>query len=46
MRFSDPIYIVNWNTKLIDDPSSTLAIKVTITATNQSVSTNIGLKPK
>ena len=46
MRFSDPIYIFNWSTKSVDDPSSTVLITVKIVATGQTVSATIGLKAK
>ena len=46
MRFSDPIYIFNWSTKSVDDPSSTVLITVKIVATGATVSATIGLKAK
>lgn len=44
MRFSDPIYIFNWSTKAVNDPTCKVRITVKIPATNQSTYADIGLK--
>ncbi len=46
MRFSDPIYIFNFGTRAVTDPSSTLRIDVSIPATGQFTYAHIGLKAK
>jgi hypothetical protein len=44
MRLVDPQYMFNWNTKVVSDPTSTVLIQATITATGQKIATEIGLK--
>ena len=46
-RFSDPIYIYNWSTKKVNDPSSTVRLTVKIMSGStviQSTYSDIGLK--
>jgi hypothetical protein len=46
MRFSDPIYIFNFGTKYIGDPTATVRIDVSIPTTGQYTFAHIGLKAK
>jgi hypothetical protein len=44
MRYVSPNYLFNWNTKIVNDPSSTIWIKATISETNQTITANIGIR--
>jgi hypothetical protein len=47
MRFSDPIYVFNWSTKKVDDPTCTVRLTVKIydgSSPMQSTYSDIGLK--
>jgi hypothetical protein len=44
MRLVDSHYMFNWNTKLVNDPTSTVRIQARIVATGQVIYTDIGLK--
>ncbi|HET9852960.1 MAG TPA: hypothetical protein VFP56_10695 [Candidatus Limnocylindrales bacterium] len=46
MRFSDPLYVLQLNSKkTTNDASSGITVYVTIVSTNQTVDANIGFKP-
>ena len=46
MRFSDPLYVLQLNSKkTTPDSSSGITVYVTIVSTNQTVDANIGFKP-
>ena len=44
MRFTDPNYMFNWNTKLVNDQTSTIRIQAEIVSTGQIIYSDIGLK--